>query len=183
MYNQPEYKTRCDMIFLYVFLGFIAAMLLLSLILPAKYNVQQSAVINAPIGKVFDHVANLNNFRNWNPWQKMDPTTISDIEGNPKTTGHKYSWQGKKNGMGSLTIRSIVENKNIDFALEFIKPWKTKADDSWAFEETAEGTKATWRNSGELPWPMARLMGPMINKQLNYQFLQGLKNLKEACEA
>jgi Polyketide cyclase / dehydrase and lipid transport len=171
------------MIFLYVFFGFIAAMLLLSLILPAKYNVQQSTTINAPVTKVFDHVANLNNYRNWNPWQRLDPTATSDISGTPKTIGHKYNWYGKKIGMGSLTLRGIAENKNIDFALEFIKPWKSKADDSWIFEETTDGTKATWRNSGGLPWPMARLMGPMISKQLNHQFLQGLKNLKEACEA
>jgi hypothetical protein len=41
----------------------------------------------------------------------------------------------------------------------------------------------TWQNSGQLPWPMARLMGPMINKGLNKQFGIGLDNLKKLCES
>jgi hypothetical protein len=40
----------------------------------------------------------------------------------------------------------------------------------------------TWQNSGQLPWPIASLMGPMINKNLNHQFEQGLNNLKKMCE-
>jgi uncharacterized protein YndB with AHSA1/START domain len=171
------------MIFLYVFAGFIALILLISFILPGKYKVEKSIVINAPVEKVFNHIANLNNYRNWNPWQRMDPATISDITGAPKSIGHKYSWQGKKVGEGSLTLRSISENNNIEFELEFIKPWKAMADDLWAFENVPGGCRVTWCNTGALPWPMARLMGPMISKQLNGQFIQGLNNLKESCEA
>ena len=171
------------MIFIYVFVGLILFILLLSGVMPGKYNVSQTIVINAETGKVFNHVANLNHYRDWNPWQRMDPATVSNVEGTPKSIGHKYSWEGKKTGIGSLTIRSISENRNIEFALEFIKPWKTKADDLWDFQDQQGSCSVTWRNTGELPWPMARLMGPMINKQLRNQFAQGLKNLKETCEA
>ena len=85
--------------------------------------------------------------------------------------------------MGSLKI-SRIDNKHIHFNLEFIKPWKSHAKDNWLFEEWGTGeTKVTWQNSGDLPWPMARLMGPIINKNLNHQFELGLKNLKKICEA
>ena len=43
-------------------------------------------------------------------------------------------------------------------------------------------TKVIWQNSGELPWPMARIMGPLINKNLNHQFEKGLSNLKKMVE-
>jgi hypothetical protein len=67
--------------------------------------------------------------------------------------------------------------------LEFLKPWKSKAKDNWLFEHWGDGeTKVTWQNSGNLPWPMARLMGPIIHKNLNHQFEAGLSNLKKFCE-
>ena len=70
------------------------------------------------------------------------------------------------------------------FDLEFLKPWKSKAKDNWLFEAWGNNeTKVTWQNSGALPWPMASLMGPMIIKNLNFQFQQGLNNLKQMCEA
>ena len=96
--------------------------------------------------------------------------------------GHQYAWRGKKVGMGSLTI-SDLDDRHIHFLLQFLKPWKAKAKDNWLFEAWGEGeTKVTWENSGDLPWPMARLMGPLLNKNLNYQFEQGLINLKKLCE-
>jgi uncharacterized protein YndB with AHSA1/START domain len=172
------------MIFLYAFAGLVVLVLIIAMLLPGKYDVEKTIIINAPASKVFDHVGDLHHFREWNPWQRMDPDPKSHIEGTPKTVGHKYNWTGKKIGVGSLTIRKVVPDTSIDFDLEFIKPWKSKADDMWTFEAVGENScKATWRNTGELPFPVARLMGPMIRKQLNQQFEQGLNNLKQGCEA
>ena len=68
--------------------------------------------------------------------------------------------------------------------LEFLKPWKSKAKDSWEFERLDDNeTKVIWQNNGELPWPIARLMGPAINKNLSHQFGIGLENLKKLCES
>lgn len=170
------------MIFLYIFFGFIAAMLLIASFLPKGFNIEKTSVINSPVETVMDHVGDLRHYRDWNPWQKMDPSAKTTIEGTPKTPGHKYSWIGRKVGIGSLTLLSI-DDKHIHFELEFIKPFKSKAKDNWLFEHWGStDTKVTWQNSGELPWPIARLMGPMLNKSLNTQFEQGLQNLKKTCE-
>jgi hypothetical protein len=77
-----------------------------------------------------------------------------------------------------------MDDRNIHFDLEFFKPWKSKAKDNWHFESVGSNeTKVIWQNSGQLPWPMARLMGPMISKGLNKQFVEGLNNLKKLCES
>jgi uncharacterized protein YndB with AHSA1/START domain len=171
------------MIFIYAFFGIIALTLLIAWFMPNRYDVHQSMVIKAPVSKVFEQVTDLHHFHEWNPWQRMDPNPKAEVKGQPKTVGHSYSWEGKKIGVGSLTIRAVQQDKSVDFDLEFIKPWKSKADDGWVFEAIPEGyCRATWKNSGELPFPVARLMGPMIKKQLNQQFVQGLNNLREACE-
>lgn len=171
------------MIFVYIFLGLIALVLIVAALMPKTFNVEKSIIINRPITEVMNKVGDLNYYSKWNPWQQTDPTATSNITGNPKSPGHKYSWVGKKVGVGSLTLRKM-DDSHINFDLEFLKPWKSSAKDNWHFEPWGSGseTKVTWQNSGGLPWPIASLMGPMINKNLNHQFEQGLNNLKKMVE-
>lgn len=170
------------MIFIYIFAALIISFLVIAALLPKTYHIEKTIVIKRSTGEVMNRIGNLNDYSLWNPWQQADPSSVKTITGTPNTTGHKYSWQGKKTGVGSLTLASMDE-KHIHFDLEFLKPWKSKAKDNWLFEKWGDGeTKVTWENSGELPWPMARLMGPIINKNLSHQFGIGLDNLKKLCE-
>jgi len=170
------------MIVVYFFIGLIIFFLVVAALLPKLYNVEKTVIIKKPVATVMGCVSNLNQYAVWNPWQKSEPNAASTITGTPGTPGHKYEWHGKKIGVGSLTISSI-DDKHIHFSLDFLKPWKTNAKDNWLFEPWGDGeTKVTWQNSGSLPWPIARLMGPIINKNLNHQFSEGLVNLKKLCE-
>lgn len=167
---------------LYALIGTVLALLIIALFLPGGYHIEQSIIIKKPVTLVMDHVANLNYYARWNPWQMKEPGSTATITGTPKTVGHKYAWKGKKIGEGSLTLRSI-DNADVDFKLEFIKPWKALANDRWIFEEWGtDETKVIWQNNGDLPYPVARLMGPSLTKGLNIQFRQGLENLKKLCE-
>ena len=171
------------MIVVYIILGLIAALLVIAALMPKNYNIEKSTIIKKRAADVMNKVGDLNSYSQWNPWQQMDPTAKATISGAPKTAGHTYAWQGKKTGVGSLTLNSF-DDKHLHFDLEFLKPWKSKAKDNWLFEPWGDGneTKVTGQNSGELPWPIARLMSPMINKNLNHQFETGLSNLKQLCE-
>jgi len=171
------------MIIIYILLGLIVTLLVAAALMPRTYNVERSLVIQKPVNRVMEYVGNFNYYSQWNPWQQMEPNSNKNISGAPNTAGHKYEWQGKKIGIGSLTLNQI-DDKHVHFDLVFLKPWKSKAKDNWSFEPWGDGneTKVTWQNSGELPWPMARLMGPMVNKNLNHQFGVGLDNLKKMCE-
>jgi len=170
------------MIILYILVGLILTLLLVAALMPKTFNVEKTIVIKKPVATVMGRVGNLNYYSQWNPWQQADPTAKNKITGTETTAGHQYASEGKKIGVGSLTLISMDE-KHIHFDLEFLKPWKSKAKDNWLFEQWGDAeTKVTWQNSGQLPWPIARLMGPMINKNLNLQFDKGLSNLKTMCE-
>ena len=171
------------MIVVYIILALIVALLIISALMPNSFNVEKSIVINKPITEVMSRIANLKDYALWNPWQQSDPTATNSITGTPGTPGHKYAWEGKKVGVGALTLNQM-DDRNIHFDLEFFKPWKSKAKDNWHFEPIGSNeTKVTWQNSGQLPWPVARMMGPMISKGLNKQFVEGLNNLKKLCES
>ncbi|MBI3137918.1 MAG: SRPBCC family protein [Sphingobacteriales bacterium] len=171
------------MVFIYILLGLIIFVLASAAFLPKAYHVEKTIFIKCPVEYVMQRIADLNFYSQWNPWQKSDPAAKTNITGAAASPGHKYTWQGKKVGTGSLTLLSM-DQKHIHFDLEFLKPWKSKAKDNWLFEPWGDGNEAkvTWQNSGDLPYPIARLMGPMINKSLNQQFAKGLENLKKLCE-
>lgn len=171
------------MIVLYAILGLILALLAIAFILPGKYHIEKSVIIKRPVAFVMNRVADLNYYASWNPWQQSDSDIKAEITGVPATRGHKYKWEGRTTGKGSLTLRDIDE-KHVHFDLEFIKPWRSKANDNWLFEEWGnDETKVTWQNDGNLPYPMGRLMGAMINKGLNKLFVKGLNNLKIMAES
>jgi len=170
------------MIFVYILAGLILSLLVIAAVMPKTFNIEKTIVISRPVTEVMNRISDLNYYSQWNPWGQSDPSAINTITGSPRVPGHKYAWVGKKVGVGSLTLKNL-DDKHIHFDLEFLKPWKSKAKDNWMFEPWGEGeTKVTWQNSGQFPWPVASLMGPMINKKLNQQFEQGLSNLKKMCE-
>ena len=108
------------MIFVYIFIGMIVTLLIIAALMPKIFNIEKTIVISKPAADVMDKVGNLNRYSEWNPWQQSDPTTKKDISGTPNTPGHKYAWEGKKVGVGSLTLNSI-DDKHIHFHLQFLK--------------------------------------------------------------
>jgi len=170
------------MIIIYILAGLIVGLLILAAFMPRTYKIEKTVVISRPLPEVRDRIINLENYSKWNPWQQMDPAAQKRITGRAGAPGHKYEWNGKKVGNGSLTLRE-TDDHNANFDLEFIKPMKSKAKDNWHFDPVSENeTRVTWNNHGDLPYPSARLIGPLLKKNLDKQFNDGLSNLKKMCE-
>jgi len=170
---------------LLIAVGALAALfLLVAAFLPSSYAVERSIEINKAPEIVFEHVADFNNYLKWNPWSKMDPTAKNTISGTQKTVGASWVWEGNEQlGKGSMTIEKIEPYKTIHSKLTFMEPYQSVARDSWTFEATANGTKATWHNTGELAYPVMRYFGLMLEGMLGPQFEQGLQSLRALCEA
>jgi hypothetical protein len=167
---------------IYVLVAIILILLVIALYLPNGYFIEKHAIIKRPCDVVMNKVADLHNYAQWSPWLKMDANSKSKITGTPKMPGHKYTWEGKRIGVGSLTLRDI-DHKHVFFELQFIKPFKARGRDNWIFEEWGNGeTKVTWQDFGDLPYPHGRLIAFLMYKNLNRQFTEGMNNLKNLCE-
>jgi len=94
------------MIAVYILLGLVALILIASSLMPKSYNVEKSAIIKKPVKDVMARIGNLNYYRDWNPWMKMEPGASSTITRKPHTPGHKYHWEGKNIGIGELPLRN-----------------------------------------------------------------------------
>ena len=151
--------------------------------MPKEFKVERSTVINAPAASVFEEINDFNNMQHWSPWIEYDPNIQIKVEGIIGEPGYKYSWRSDndKVGKGSLTRKHTEANKSVSNDL-FFEDFKMHSNVDLTLEETVEGTKVTWTNSGILPFmmrpmcaKMERVMAPDLEKGL-----QRLKNYSEA---
>jgi uncharacterized protein YndB with AHSA1/START domain len=161
----------------------VALFLLVAAILPGSYTVERSIVIARPPAVVFDQVADYNRWLEWSPWPKAEPTAKQTVTGEPGTVGMSWSWEGEQVGVGSMTLADVEENRSIHSKLVFEEPMQSEADDYVLLEPTEEGTKVTWRNTGDLPYPVGRYFGLGLEGMLGPQFEEGLASLKALCES
>jgi hypothetical protein len=168
---------------LYLLLGIIALILIVAALLPGSYTVERSVEIAKPPEVVYPLVADYNNWLKWSPWPKMDPEAKQTVTGAPGAAGHSWSWEGEKSGVGSMTLALVEENRSIQSKLVFKKPMNSEADDYILLEPTPTGTKVTWRNTGNLPYPVGRFFGLGVEGMLGPQFEEGLAGVKSIAES
>ncbi len=168
---------------LYLLLGIIALILIVAAFLPASYTVERSVEIAKPPEVVYPLVADYNNWLKWSPWPKMDPEAKQTVTGTPAAAGHSWSWEGEKSGVGSMTLAQVEENRSVQSKLVFKKPMNSEADDYILLEPTPTGTKVTWRNTGNLPYPVGRFFGLGVEGMLGPQFEEGLAGVKSIAES
>lgn len=166
-----------------IIIGVLAAIFLIgSLFLPKTYDVSRSIVINAPESTVYNNVADFNNFLKWNPWYKMEPTAKVEVSGSAAQPGHLYKWEGKDTGTGQMLIKSTEPPKTVDIELKFIKPFESNAETQFQLDPTEQGTKVTWRMSGENKSMIQKWMGLTMDNMIGKDFESGLQSLKQLSE-
>jgi len=165
---------------------FVAALLVLLLIiavlLPADFRVERSTTINAPVEKVFEQVADLNNYKEWNPWSEQDPDANTTLSEQSRGKGSIWTWNGEIIGVGSLEIVKLEEGKSIETKVTFFEPMESTSFGFWQFENTDNGTSVSWAFEGSLSYPVERFMGFFMDDMLGKDFEKGLANLKKRCE-
>jgi effector-binding domain-containing protein len=169
-------------IVLMIILAIVILFLVVAAFMPSSYHIERSIDINQPVELVFEQVADLNNFEQWSPWNEMEPSAYSPVEG--MGVGQVSKWDGDTVGKGALTVTGITEYESLTQSLKFEEPFEGAAEITFTFVQNENGTiKVTWSTIGELGYPVARFLKPMIESELAESFDKGLAKLKERCEA
>lgn len=173
------------MYFLYGIVGIIVLLLIIGLFLSKDMRVTKSVVINKGLSEVFNYVKFLKNQDEFSKWGSLDPNMKKTYTGTDGTVGFVSAWEGNKNvGQGEQEILKIDEGKRIDYALRFIKPFKSYADAFMIFEDAGNNqTKVSWGFNSKMPYPM-NVMCLFINmsERVGADFQLGLDNLKKKLE-
>lgn len=164
-----------------VLLIIIAIPLIIALFLPKNFESEGEIVINKSKQEVFDYIKYVKNQDNFGTWQLSDSNMETTSEGEDGTVGFKYSWDSEKLGKGAQVITNIIEGERMESDMFFFD-FNDDANKSYISveEKSPTETLVKWGIAGKSPYPW-NLMSLFFD--MNKDFEQGLKNLKEILEA
>ncbi len=145
-----------------------------------RFNLNRNITIKASQKKVQNLVLDFKHWSSWSPWTITEPDCKIKVTGNTGTTGHQMTWDGDIIGSGKNTLIQ-VSDKQLDYNLEFLKPWKSTAKVSFHFKSMGKQTKVTWSMKGNMPIFMF-FMIPTMKGWISMDYDRGLRMLKALAE-
>lgn len=152
---------------------------------PDTFSVERSITIAAPASVPFGLVNDFHHWKQWSPFEKLDPAMKREFTGAASGVGAGYSWSGNSEaGEGRMTITSSVPNERIAIDLHFLKPLEASNITEFSFAPAGDSVRVTWQMHGK-----NTLLGKAIDlvssmdQLVGGQFQQGLADLKRVAEA
>ena len=173
------------MIALYIIGGLIALILIVAALVGTGWSYEKSISINAPLDKVWNNINSLAAINKWNPWIGRDEQILVKYSGVDGTPGAKFSWDSeyKNVGAGSQTITAVIPRAELVSRIDFVRPFSGIGEGYIRIKEESGVTTATWGIVSSSPYPMniIKIFG-VIEKNMDKDFGEGLRKLKEICE-
>lgn len=154
-----------------IFLGLaaiIALILAAAAFQPADYRVERSTTISASPQALFDQVNDPRNFEKWDPWSKMDPSSVTTYSGASSGVGAVASWKGEKVGEGSSTITETKPGELVRQRMDWIKPMTGVSIVDFTFKPQGDKTVVTWAMYGKNDF-----MGKLVSLVMDYESMCG----------
>ena len=148
----------------------------------SEFEVTRDTTVDAPPQKVYELLADFRQWRQWSPWEDIDPQLWRSYSGAASGVGAEYEWAGnRKAGAGRMEIIEAEPPSRVVIALQFLKPFKSKSTTTFRVDPAAGGTHVTWRMVGPKTF-MTRFMGVFMSmdKMVGPDFEKGLAQLADA---
>ena len=142
-----------------------------------KMNVIKSIYIDSAPEKIYPIISDLNNWQEWSPWVIAEPRAQLNVA----SDGKFHEWDGDIIGAGNLKIQDEVENQSVTMALNFLKPWKSKAVTSFTLKKKKNGTEVVWTMDSSLPFFLF-WMKKQMETFVGMDYERGLALLKDLVE-
>lgn len=160
----------------------LAIFVAVGLFLPTQYQVTKSKSIKATPEQIHHYVGDLDQWPEWSPWEKSDPS-IKITAGKKRTgIGASQSWKGDS-GDGELTFTYSSPQLGIRYDMMFDGADPSKAEMIYKPSADGESTLVTWTINGELTAPViGGYFALIINGMIEPMFEDGLQRLKTVVE-
>lgn len=149
------------------------------------FRIERSLVIQAEPATLYAMVDDFRRWREWSPYEGLDPHLGRTYSGADAGKGAVYAWDGnKKAGAGRMEIVDTAALDRITIQLDFSRPMRTRNKAEFTFVPEGGGTRVTWAMEGAKPF-MFRVMSLFIDmdKMIGRDFEKGLATLKAAAES
>jgi len=162
-----------------------ALFLLVTAFLPTEYEMSRSIRIEARPGIIYNQVADLRAWQEWNPWNTKDPSIEITYGEKQIGAGASYRWEGETSGSGRMEIIEAHPPLLITYRLEFGGYEKTPSTSKILLTPDPQGgpTEVTWSFEGSVGDQFfARWMSVMIDSLVGKSYEEGLQALKKRAE-
>jgi uncharacterized protein YndB with AHSA1/START domain len=172
-------------IFKIILLSIVAIAVLLAIVgflLPSKYSVSRSIVINAPAEKVYALIAAPREWARWTVWNRRDPAMKITYSGPASGQGAKWAWDSKSEGTGWMEFTAAEPNRRVEYILVFPE-FETRSRGALTLLPEGSATGVTWAMSGEVGAnPFKHYFAAFMDRMVGPDFEGGLANLKALAE-
>ena len=164
--------------------GVIGILLIGSLLISPRWQVERSIDISVAPGVVFPYINNLSKWQEWTSWYQRVPKPETHYSGPEEGVGARSAWQDAS-GQGELGIAMSVSDWGITYDLSFEHgEFTSRGEILLAPIAQGNGTRVTWRNHGDSGMsPVAKYFQLFMNPKIGADFQQSLENLKLKLEA
>lgn len=161
--------------------GLLGAVLAYATTRPDSFRVVRRASIPASPEIIAALITDFHRWKDWSPWEKIDPTMKRSYFGPASGVGAAYAWDGTtKVGRGRMEILEVTPSK-VTIKLDFIKPFEAHNIVEFTLAPYGDGTDVTWSMQGPNPF-IAKVMSLVVSMDamVGKDFEAGLANLKAA---
>lgn len=159
----------------------IAGVLIWLASIDGSYHVKKSITINATQEKVYALVADFKTWPSWSPWLCMEPNAEVKVTKNGIGSGAVNSWSGSLVGVGEIEHLILDDSASIRQEMRFVKPFNSKSEVYWQFDQADGGCLVTWGMKGKMPF-LFRFMARQIEPWIGMDYERGLKMIKDLIE-
>lgn len=161
----------------------VAALVVISLLLPRHVTIARSTVIEAPPADVFAEVNSLQRFNTWSPWTAIDPDAQYTFSGPDEGVGNAMVWTTDHPDLesGSQRIIRSETDQVVESLLDFGNYGVAKS--RFRLESQGPRTIVTWSFEIDMGInPVKRFIGLFIDDWVGKPYQDGLKSLKTKVE-
>ena len=166
----------------------IAVLLVLFLVigffLPSTFAVERSTVVAAPADSLWVRVATPRTWATWSAWTAKEDSTLAYTYAGPESgVGAVMRFTAQKMGNGELEIVEAVPGRVVGYELR-LAGTDMKVNGRVTLEPEGDGTKVTWRDSGDLGGNvLLRYLVPMLNGNLAAAYEKNFAGLRRETAA
>lgn len=156
----------------------VGLLLAIGLVLPSKFRVERSTILQAPPEAVYPYVANLERWREWAPWRaEKYPGSQWNFGGPQVGVGAVHSWSGGSVGHGTLSLTEAEPKTGVAYEMS-VEHGRYLVQGRISFAPEGQGTRVTWVDEGDVGGnPLAHYLVPLIRSRLGGYLEEGLAGL------
>ena len=152
-------------------------------LMPTTYRIERVATINAAPAAIHAHVADLQQWPAWAPWEEEDPSIVTTYGEKTVGVGASQTWTSDQ-GDGATKADPMA---GIAYEMAFIMDGHGPRPTAPTSAVAGGSTTVTWTMEGDvadfMPRALAGLMKPLMDAQLSDMFETGLQSLKGRVES